>query len=77
MIGKVDAYGLTHRGRVRPTNQDHFLIADVSGSLRVRQSSLDRADEPEEEAAGAGKDRGDLRPPHPLGSGVVPAVPGV
>jgi len=55
MIGKVDAYGLTHRGRVRPTNQDHFLIADVSGSLRVRQSSLDRADEPEEEAAGAGK----------------------
>jgi serine/threonine protein phosphatase PrpC len=37
---EVDAYGLTHPGNVRPTNQDHFLIGSLRQRLNIRQSSL-------------------------------------
>lgn len=36
----VDAFGLTDRGLVRPANEDHFLIARVSKSVDVQQTSL-------------------------------------
>jgi protein phosphatase len=36
----VRSFGLTDRGRVRPQNEDQFLIAELAKSLRVRQSSL-------------------------------------
>ena len=37
---EIDVYGITHRGKVRPTNQDHFLIASLHQRLTVIQSSL-------------------------------------
>jgi serine/threonine protein phosphatase PrpC len=37
---EIDSYGLTHRGKVRPDNQDHFLIGQLRGRLVVRASSL-------------------------------------
>jgi len=36
----VDAFGLTDRGLVRDGNEDHFLIARVTKSVDVRQTSL-------------------------------------
>jgi protein phosphatase len=36
----VDAFGLTHPGKVRRENQDQFLIASLHKLLRVHQSSL-------------------------------------
>jgi serine/threonine protein phosphatase PrpC len=39
----VRAFGLTDRGRVRPGNEDHFLVADLSRVLHVRQTSLPQA----------------------------------
>lgn len=36
----VDLFGLTDRGRVRPENEDQFLIASLHKLLRVHQSSL-------------------------------------
>jgi serine/threonine protein phosphatase PrpC len=36
----VDVYGLTHQGKVRRENQDHFLIGALSRQLRVDRSSL-------------------------------------
>lgn len=37
---EIDAYGLTHPGLVRPSNQDHFLIGTLRQRLDVWQSSL-------------------------------------
>ncbi len=34
------SFGLTDRGQVRPSNEDHFLIAELARTLWVRQSSL-------------------------------------
>jgi serine/threonine protein phosphatase PrpC len=39
----VRVYGQTDRGRGRPGNEDHFLVADLSRTLRVRQTSLPEA----------------------------------
>lgn len=36
----VDAFGLTHKGKVREENEDHFLIAGLSKQLRVERTSL-------------------------------------
>jgi serine/threonine protein phosphatase PrpC len=41
--GEIDVYGLTHRGLVRPRNEDHYLVASVSRSLRVLSTSLPAA----------------------------------
>jgi protein phosphatase len=36
----IDVYGLTHPGKVRKENQDHFLIAALSRQMRVDRTSL-------------------------------------
>ncbi len=38
---EIDVFGITHRGRVRPTNQDHFLVGALRQRFNVQQSSLD------------------------------------
>jgi PPM family protein phosphatase len=37
---QIDVYGLTHRGRVRETNQDHFLICALRKRMDVYLTSL-------------------------------------
>jgi protein phosphatase len=37
---ELDVCGLTHRGKVRATNEDHFLVATLHKTMRVRSSSL-------------------------------------
>jgi protein phosphatase len=37
---QVQAFGLTDRGKVRPTNEDQFLIADLTQALRLHGSSF-------------------------------------
>jgi serine/threonine protein phosphatase PrpC len=37
---ELDVYGLTHRGKVRVENQDHFLTGSLRKRLNIRQSSL-------------------------------------
>jgi protein phosphatase len=37
----VRSYGATDRGLKRPTNEDQFLIADLTKAMRVRQTSLE------------------------------------
>lgn len=44
MVSHIDAAGLTDVGRKREVNQDQFLIADLSKSLQVDQTSIDIAD---------------------------------
>ena len=36
----VRSFGLTDRGQVRPSNEDHFLIGELLRTLRVQQTSL-------------------------------------
>ena len=36
----VDAFGLTHPGRVRQRNADHFLVASFHRAMQVRASSV-------------------------------------
>jgi len=40
MAGTIDSFGATHIGKKRPSNEDQFLIADLTKSLRVRFTSL-------------------------------------
>jgi protein phosphatase len=40
---RVCSFGLTDPGRVRPNNQDHFLIAELAKSLWVLHSSVPQA----------------------------------
>jgi hypothetical protein len=40
MLGKMDCFGLTDRGRVRADNEDQFLIADLNKSMRIYHTSL-------------------------------------
>jgi PPM family protein phosphatase len=42
---ELDVFGLTHRGLVRPENQDHFLVGQLRGRLNVWVSSLPIGDE--------------------------------
>jgi protein phosphatase len=37
---EIDVYGITHTGRERATNQDHFLTARLGRELRILQTSL-------------------------------------
>ena len=36
----VKAFGITDKGKVRPTNEDQFLIAELTKTMRVWQTSL-------------------------------------
>jgi protein phosphatase len=40
---ELDLYGLSHPGKVRPDNQDHFLLAALHKRLTVVHSSLSEA----------------------------------
>jgi protein phosphatase len=40
----VRTFGLSHRGRVRPHNEDAFLIAELAKAMRVLQSNPPQAD---------------------------------
>jgi protein phosphatase len=40
----VRSFGLSHPGKVRPSNEDQFLIAELARTLWVRQTSLPQAD---------------------------------
>ena len=37
---EIDIYGLTHTGKLRAENQDHFVIGSLQKRLNIRQSSL-------------------------------------
>jgi serine/threonine protein phosphatase PrpC len=37
---EIDVYGLTHKGKLRPTNEDAFLLASVHKEVRIHASSL-------------------------------------
>lgn len=39
-LAEIDAFGMTHPGHVRETNNDHFLIASFHRNLRVHYTSL-------------------------------------
>jgi protein phosphatase len=39
-MSEIDTFGLTHQGRVRAANNDHFLIASFHRNLRVHHTSL-------------------------------------
>lgn len=41
---ELDAYGITHPGKCRSENQDHFLVGSLRGRLNVRMSSLPTID---------------------------------
>jgi serine/threonine protein phosphatase PrpC len=41
---EMDVYGLTHPGKVRTENQDHFLICALRQQVAVQQTSLPQAD---------------------------------
>lgn len=40
MMSEIDTFGLTDRGKVRSTNNDHFLIASFHRNLRVHFTSM-------------------------------------
>lgn len=40
-FGDVDAWGLTHPGHVRETNQDHYLAGALTSGVQVEATSLD------------------------------------
>src|SRR3954471_9385475 len=41
---EIDVYGLTHAGKVRKENQDHFLIAAMKKQMVVHSTSLPQTD---------------------------------
>jgi serine/threonine protein phosphatase PrpC len=49
---EIDVYGLTHPGKVRKDNQDHFLICSLRKQVDVQMTSL-----PEAEGLTAGNER--------------------
>lgn len=48
----VDVYGVTHPGRVRRTNADHFLIGSFHRSLRIHATSIGEIGPRETESRG-------------------------
>ena len=67
-FGDIDGWGLTHAGKVRKTNQDHYFAGALSRGVTVASTSLgadaERATEPELPASlalvadGVGSSRG-------------------
>ena len=49
---EIDVHGLTHTGKVRPDNQDHFLICALRKQMVVHHTSL-----PDPERLGGGPER--------------------
>jgi protein phosphatase len=43
--GEIDVFGVTHAGRVRETNQDHFLIASLHKTIEIHGTSLPTVEE--------------------------------
>src|SRR6266446_8941642 len=41
---EIDVYGVTHPGKVRRENQDHFLISSLHKRMQVHLTSLPRSD---------------------------------
>lgn len=41
---RIDAFGVSHIGKVRKENQDHFVVASLQKQLTLRQSNLDNAE---------------------------------
>ncbi len=39
-IDEMDAFGLSHRGKVRPVNEDHFLLASINKRVQVLHTNL-------------------------------------
>jgi protein phosphatase len=39
--GSIDAYGMSHVGKVREVNEDHFFLAAATKALTVQQTNLD------------------------------------
>ncbi len=37
---EIDVYGLTHPGKVRKDNQDHFLVCALHKSATIQHSSI-------------------------------------
>jgi len=42
---EIDVWGLTHPGKVRKSNQDHFLLGSLHKRLEIRASSLPAAEQ--------------------------------
>ena len=42
---EIDVWGLTHPGKVRPVNEDHFLLGSLHKHLEVRATSLPSSEE--------------------------------
>jgi serine/threonine protein phosphatase PrpC len=42
---EIDVHGVTHRGKVRAENQDHFLICSLRKQMAVRMTSLPDVDQ--------------------------------
>ena len=42
---QIDAYGLTHPGKVRETNQDHFMTCSLRKFMHVHHTSLPNVDQ--------------------------------
>jgi serine/threonine protein phosphatase PrpC len=42
---EIDVYGLTHPGKVRTDNQDHFLVCSLRKQMVVQHTSLAEADQ--------------------------------
>ncbi|MDX1646827.1 MAG: protein phosphatase 2C domain-containing protein [Longimicrobiales bacterium] len=40
-FSQIDAWGVTHRGKVRETNQDHFFVGALARGVRVDAASID------------------------------------
>ena len=38
---RIESHGLSHVGKVRPSNEDHFVIASLQRSVQVRQTNLE------------------------------------
>jgi len=41
---EIDAFGLTHAGKVRRDNQDHYLLCTLHKTIRVHSTSLPKPD---------------------------------